>query len=46
MRLEQRMCADYKQINFGIQFDWGIVRDEFVITVNFTFWSYEVVLHK
>ena len=46
MTIENRMCSDYKQLNFGMQFDWGIVKNEFVITINFAFWSYEVVITK
>ena len=41
-----RFCRDYTTINLGIQFDWGIIRDEFVVTVNCGFWSFEFVFNK
>lgn len=32
---------DYTQINFGIQIDWGIEKDNIILTINFLFWSLE-----
>lgn len=41
-----RWCVDYTNINIGIQYDWGIIKDEYVLTINIVFWSIEIVFNR